>query len=118
MKNELSKVNEFISLLKGYKNVDVIKIEKDVVVYKDPTVNRKKHIRENLHSLTMEALSLISLKNTVTINIDNDQVILKINELKSNINTLDSTFNIKIWIPSLIEASLLFLEGKQDEENK
>lgn len=99
MKFEKQDLERFISLVTGEAGVTVCSIKKDIVIYRS-NIARRKNIKRNLHSLTVEALAKLSTKMHVTIRISGSICIFKLNKFKMEAN-ISEWNNIIIFITLL-----------------
>lgn len=102
MKFTDKEIAEFIELVTEDKGVVIQHIKKDVVSYIHSNTERK-FTKNNLHSLAVTALSLLSKKYGIVIKINNGVSIFKIEKFKFEAD-------IKEWTNSVIFITLLKLK--------
>ena len=56
---ENNKIKKFVELIKGEEVTKIVRIHNDIVSYKIPK-DKRKVVKENLHSLCVEALTWLS----------------------------------------------------------
>ena len=104
MKFEKDDIIKFIELITGEKVIELKEIKKDIVIYRTET-SKRKLIKDNIHSLSIKALSMLSLKYKVFVRINNGNCIFKIDKFKMETP-------IKEWINTIIFITILKLENK------
>lgn len=102
MKFENNDLAKFIELVTRENNVVVKSIKKNVVIYRNGN-DKRKNIKVNLHTLCVEALANISLKNNVIVKVNKGLCVFKINKFK-----IES--DIKDWCNTIIFIALLKLK--------
>lgn len=101
MKFEKQDLERFISLVTDEEGVTVSSIKKDIVIYRCDK-DRRKNIKRNLHSLTVEALAKLSKNMRVNIRISGGTCFFKLNKFKMEAN-------ISEWNNAIIFITLLKL---------
>ena len=101
MKFEKQDLERFISLVTGEEGVTICSVKKDNVIYRC-NKDRRKNIKRNLHSLTVEALAKLSKSMHVTIRIAGGSFIFKLNKFKMEAN-------ISEWNNAIVFITLLKL---------
>lgn len=101
MKFEKQDLERFIGLVTGEEGVTVCSIKKDTIIYRC-NKDRRKNIKRNLHSLTVEALAKLSKSMHVTIRIADGSCIFKLNKFKMEAS-------ISEWNNAIIFITLLKL---------
>ena len=101
MKFEKQDLERFIGLVTGEEGVTICSNKKDIVIYRC-NKDRRKNVKRNLHSLTVEALAKLSKNMHVTIRISGGTCIFKLNKFK-----MESS--ISEWNNAIIFITLLKL---------
>lgn len=100
MKFENADIARFIEIVNDVK-VELIKdIKKEVVTYK--VVGQRKNVKENLHTLAVKALSLLSKEHKLYVRIENSICSIKVNKFK-----MDAP--IKDWTNTIMFITILKL---------
>ena len=102
---ENNKIKKFVELIKGEEVTKIIRIHKDMVTYKVPK-DKRKNVKENLHSLCVEALSRLSENNQIIININDSKVILRCIDKENESEYIQAKFSAEDWITNIILLSL------------
>jgi predicted RND superfamily exporter protein len=100
-----NKIKKFVELIKGEEVTKVVRIHKDVVTYKVPK-DKRKNIKENLHSLCVEALTRMSKDNQIFISINDAKVNVKLEDKNVEDEFINAKFSAEDWITNIILLSL------------
>ena len=104
MKFEKEDIIKFIELTTGEKVIELKEIKKDIAVYRTES-SKRKFIKDNMHSLSIKALSMLSLKYKVFIKINNGNCIFKIDKFKMETP-------LKKWVNTIMFITVLKLGNK------
>ena len=102
---ENNKIKKFVELIKGEEVTKIVRIHNDIVSYKIPK-DKRKVVKENLHSLCVEALSRMSKEHQVFININDGKVNVKLEDKNVEGDYINAKFSVEDWIVNIILMSL------------
>lgn len=101
MKFEAEDYKRFIELVNGVKVTEVKVIKKEIITYKTTESGRRVE-KENLHSLAVKALSLLSKEHKLIVRIENGCCHFKVNKFKMSAP-------IKDWTNAIVFITMLKL---------
>lgn len=102
---ENNKIKKFVELIKGEEVTKIVRVHKDMVTYKVPK-DKRKNVKENLHTLCVEALSRMSKEHQVFISINDNKVSIKVESKEVAGEYMNAKFSAEDWITNIILLSL------------
>lgn len=107
MKFEDEDLARFIELILDLKNVTIVRVVKDTVMFRDDT-DRRKTKKRNLHDLCVTGLAKLSSEYNVFVRINKNNCTFKVGKFK-----MES--EIKNWITTIIFIVLLKLKRDKND---